>query len=149
MFEDKFSGCYCAATRKASRILTNFYDAAIAPSGLKITQYSLLKTLQRLGPVPIAALAEDMLLERTTLVRNLKILSQKALVEIFPDKQPRARLIRLTDKGEEELARAIPLWRQAQEQTRSVLTEEEQTMLGRLAQKLSAKAATPCPNCPK
>jgi DNA-binding MarR family transcriptional regulator len=126
--------------RKAARLTTKFYDEAIAQSGLKITQYSLLRNLQRLGQTPIVVLADVLLLERTTLLRNLKILAREKLVEIIPPAGSRAHSIRLTERGEAELDKAAPVWRQAQQKIEGLLTEEEQKFIRELAQKLSTLA---------
>jgi DNA-binding MarR family transcriptional regulator len=135
---DRENACYCTAVRKAARLLTGFYDTKVAPGGLRITQYSLLNHLLRLGPVTISELAAAVLLERTTLMRNLNLLAKKNLVEILPAPTPKAHSIRLTKPGEEKLALARPLWEAAQQKTEALLTPQEQLFLRRLASRLSS-----------
>jgi DNA-binding MarR family transcriptional regulator len=136
MSDPRSPSCYCTATRKAARIITRHYDAALAPSGLRCTQFALLNNLRRLGPTSINALSETMLLERTTLLRNLDLLARKKLVEILPD--AKAHRIRLTPQGEEERAGALPLWEKAQRSMDALLAPEEQDFLRQLASRLSA-----------
>ncbi|MDR2669494.1 MAG: MarR family winged helix-turn-helix transcriptional regulator [Desulfovibrio sp.] len=134
---DRENVCYCTAVRKAARLLTGFYDMSVAPGGLKITQYSLLNHLLRLGPVTINELSAAVLLERTTLMRNLNLLAKKKFVEILPAPTPKAHSIRLTNLGKEKLAQVQPLWEAAQQKTEALLTSQERLFLRRLASRLS------------
>lgn len=64
--------CHCNALRQGARQVTQFYDRHLAPSGLRISQYALLKGLARLGPISINGLADAMVMDRTTLGRGLR-----------------------------------------------------------------------------
>ncbi|MDR1380590.1 MAG: MarR family winged helix-turn-helix transcriptional regulator [Tannerella sp.] len=132
------SVCYCTAARKAARLLTGLYDAAVAPGGLRITQFSLLNHLLRLGPTSISELSAAVLLERTTLMRNLNLLAKKRLVEIAPAAASKAHIVRLTDLGRETLDQVRPLWESAQQKTETLLTSQERHCLRRLASRLSS-----------
>jgi DNA-binding MarR family transcriptional regulator len=107
---------YCAAAnlRKASRAITQFYDAALRPSGLRVTQYTVLVTAALMGPSTVSRLAEELVMDRTTLTRDLRLLEERGLVEISPGEDRRTRVVALTDRGREALAAALPLWEQAQ-----------------------------------
>ena len=74
--------CNCLAIRQAARHVTQFYDQLLAPSGLRTTQFSILGRLQRLGPMPINALAAELVMDRTTLGRNILPLQRDGLIEI-------------------------------------------------------------------
>src|ERR1700676_4559507 len=74
--------CNCLAIRQAARHVTQFYDQLLAPSGLRTTQYSILGRLQRRGPMPINALAAELVMDRTTLGRNILPLERDGLIEI-------------------------------------------------------------------
>jgi DNA-binding MarR family transcriptional regulator len=100
--------------RKATRAVTQFYDAALQPSGLKSTQFSLLSTVERQGPIVMGGLAEVLVMDRTTLTRNLKPLEGQGLIRVEPGEDRRARIISLTAKGRKVVTTARPLWRQAQ-----------------------------------
>ncbi len=115
-------GCICGRLRMAARAVTQAYDAALEPSGLKITQFALLAALHRLGPMAVGALAREMVMDRTTLTRNLRPLEARGLVAAAPDDgDRRARILALTDAGEEAFAKALPLWRAVQTRTRARL----------------------------
>jgi DNA-binding MarR family transcriptional regulator len=106
--------CACANFRKASRAITQFYDAALRPSGLRATQYTLMVPVALMGSPTITQLAEEIVIDRTTLTRDLKVLEGKGLVEISPGTDRRTRVVKLTDSGRQTLAEATPLWEQAQ-----------------------------------
>jgi DNA-binding MarR family transcriptional regulator len=107
--------CTCSALRRATRALTAAYDAALKPAGLRVTQFALLRYLDRLGPIPVSRLAAEAALERTTMGRNLDPLKRRGLVAITPGAEdPRARIVSLTEAGRDALAAATPHWREAQ-----------------------------------
>lgn len=110
------SPCLCGNLRRAGRLVTKVYDAHLAPIGIKVTQYTLLLAIQRLGPVTITALAEEAVLERTTCTRNLKILEDKQLIRFQPGQDKRMKQVALTDGGAEKITAAHPLWQAAQEE---------------------------------
>ena len=108
--------CACGRLRRATRALTQLYDDAMAPSGLRVTQFSVLRALERDGPARISDLAARTLLDRTALSRNLDPLIERQLVTVTTgDHDARAREIALTGKGAQALKRAQPYWRRAQE----------------------------------
>jgi DNA-binding MarR family transcriptional regulator len=107
--------CNCFAVRSAARHVTQFYDQFLAPIGLRTTQYSILARLKRLGPQSINTLAESMVMDRTTLGRNILPLERDGLIKIEPAASDRrVRELRLTKAGEKRLQAAIEAWSQAQ-----------------------------------
>ncbi|MDR2056198.1 MAG: MarR family winged helix-turn-helix transcriptional regulator [Desulfovibrio sp.] len=128
-FSAEATACYCATARKSARALTALYDAALEPAGLRVTQYSLLKNVQRMGPVSLLRLGEALRLDRTTLVRNLKLLEKNAMVRFEPDAASRARLVSLTEKGEQSLTEATHLWLKAQTAVHESFSGEERAIL--------------------
>ena len=106
--------CTCFNLRKAARAVTQAYDKALKPSGLRSTQFALLSVVAKLGPVGIKDLAKALVMDRTTLGRNLKVLSNRALLEIGEGDDRRYRPITITARGQEALDLALPLWEQAQ-----------------------------------
>jgi DNA-binding MarR family transcriptional regulator len=106
--------CTLNSLRKLMRSVAKEYDEQLAPIGLRSTQFSLLVTLQKCGIVSISHLAQVLVMERTTLTRNIKPLMDKGLIENRVEKDRRVRLIVITEKGIELLAAAEPLWIQAQ-----------------------------------
>ena len=107
--------CNCLALRQAARHVTQFYDHFLAATGLRTTQFSILAKLRRLGPMTISALAADLVMDRTTLGRNLQPLEREGLVAVVQGRADRrSREIRLTDAGAERLRTAVEGWIKAQ-----------------------------------
>jgi DNA-binding MarR family transcriptional regulator len=91
------------------------YDAFLAPAGLRTSQFSILAKLRRKGPMTINALAADMVMDRTTLGRNVRPLERDGLITIAPGAADRrSKELRLTKLGEKRFAAALEGWRQAQ-----------------------------------
>ena len=118
---------FCAAgnLRRTTRALSQLYDEALQPSGLRATQFSLLVNIGREGQATIGRLAETMLIDRTTLTRNLRVLENDGLIESAPGDDQRAHPVRLSKKGERALAKALPYWEQAQARIISGLGDEK------------------------
>jgi DNA-binding MarR family transcriptional regulator len=130
------SPCACANLRRASRAATAAYDSALAPVGLRITQFAVLRTLARLGPLPVSRLAAEIALDRSTMGRNLDPLERRGLVRIgIGDRDLRERIAELTPQGEAAIAAALPYWRDAQARIAPIGDNEA---IIRLADSLSA-----------
>ncbi len=108
------ANCTCFNLRKAARAVSHAYDEALKPSGLRGTQFSLLVVVRDRGPAGITELAKAMVMDRTTLTRNLKPLLARGLLEVVDGADRRRRPIAVTDPGRDAIARALPLWQQAQ-----------------------------------
>jgi DNA-binding MarR family transcriptional regulator len=108
------SPCACSRLRRATRAVTQLYDDALAPIGLRVTQLSLLRTLQRRGTLRIGELADQNLLDRTALSRNLDPLAERNLVAIVPGRDARTREVTLTRQGIAAIAAAAPHWEKVQ-----------------------------------
>lgn len=121
--------------RRAARAVTQMYDRFLAASDLQITQFSLLVACAVAGPVPVTALAEKLVMDRTTLVRNLKPLQTRGLVKVSEGNDRRVHVVALSDKGYSALAKALPLWQEAQTQ---IVKGFGQPRLSSLLQDLSA-----------
>ncbi len=109
------SSCNCLALRQAARLVTQLYDDALAPVGLRVTQYSLLANLHRLGPTTVNDLAAVLVMDRSTLGHNLRPLEREGLVVLAVNEADRrARRLVLSRAGQAKLDEARPLWRAAQ-----------------------------------
>lgn len=108
------SSCHCILLRKASRKVTALYDAALAPLGISVAQYSLLRTIRHAAPVSLTDLAHRTDLDRSTIGRNTKLLERMGLVSIAQGADQREASLALTGEGERILAEAAPLWDGAQ-----------------------------------
>ena len=106
--------CICVNLRRVARAMTALYDEALAPAGIKVTQFSLLRAVQRNEPAAIGTLSEELDLDRTTLARNLNPLQREGLIELAAGDDRRVTEVRLTRRGRSAVEKALPLWREAQ-----------------------------------
>jgi DNA-binding MarR family transcriptional regulator len=110
------SSCNCTALRKATRRISQLYDSALEPCGLRATQRAILSQIDRSGTPPLAELAEALVMDRGALTHNLKPLERDGFVEIKVDPGDRRnRLTALTKAGRAKLAESEPLWKRAQD----------------------------------
>ncbi len=131
--------CACAMIRRTDRVVTQFYDEILAPSGLYVTQFTTLATIAEAAPITINHLAELLVMDRTTLTRNLELLTKQHLVRIEEGQDRRMRLVFLTQEGEQALRRAWPLWQEAQARIERALGRERfDALLSELAAVLEA-----------
>src|SRR5215218_1111495 len=91
--------CNCLALRQATRRVTQLYDQALAPVGLRITQYPILAWIAADGPMTMKALAERLVMDRATLGHNLRPLQGAGLLELVPGTDRRSRIVALTEAG--------------------------------------------------
>lgn len=110
----KPQGCTNLKLRQLSRAVTRHYDAYVAPTGLKNTQYSLLSHVVLLGPLRPTDLAQRMKLDASTLTRNLQPLVAAGWIEQGPGEDARSRLVGATEAGRAKRAEAQRAWKQAQ-----------------------------------
>jgi DNA-binding MarR family transcriptional regulator len=109
------AGCNCLALRQAARHVSQFYDQFLIANGLRATQYSILARLQRKGPMTINALAADLVMDRTTLGRNILPLQRDGLISVRPGRiDRRSKELQLTKAGGARFRAASESWRQAQ-----------------------------------
>lgn len=128
--------CACTALRRAARAATAAYDAALAPAGLRVTQFSVLRTLARLGPLPVTRLAKEAALDRSTMGRNLDPLERQGFVAMITSTTDgRERVAHLTPAGEAAIKAAMPHWRAAQKQVAGLVPHDA---LDKLTNKLRA-----------
>ncbi len=106
--------CACFTLRKTTRMVTQQYDDALRPSGLRTTQYSLLVTISRNEPIGVTDLAAKMGMDQTTVTRNVRILISQGFLIGAPGRDRRRRLLSLTSLGQQKLADVQPLWCEAQ-----------------------------------
>ncbi|MDX2505098.1 MAG: MarR family winged helix-turn-helix transcriptional regulator [Gammaproteobacteria bacterium] len=106
--------CACFNVRKSARVLTRHYDEALQPLELKPTQFTILAVLSGVDTITVTDLADYMILDRTTLTRNLRPLEKQGMIQTGAGEDRRTRMISLTKKGLTKLQAAIPLWKQAQ-----------------------------------
>lgn len=113
--------CLGFGVRRAARAVGRMYDDALAPLGIKGTQFSLLNATYLMQQASIGQLADALVMDRTTLSRNLRPLQQAGLVESQRGEDRRNRYIRLTGKGRTLLGEALPIWSQTHARLVSLL----------------------------
>ncbi len=121
--------CACANLRRATRLVTQAYDAALRPVGLRATQFTMLAVLGKRGQMRQSDFADVLGMDGTTLTRNLQPLLKKDWIRIDRDEDQRVRLISLTEPGRALLDTAVPLWREVQGQFQTGLGKTQMTAL--------------------
>jgi DNA-binding MarR family transcriptional regulator len=135
-----FADCSCFNLRRAARRVTQIYDHALAPSGLKATQFSLLAVLEGAGAlegIAMTRLAGILGMDRTTLTRNLGVVERDGLVTVRTGDDPRSRVVALTKAGLTAFNNAAPLWAKAQAELARHLGADQKDFL-ELNQRLAA-----------
>jgi DNA-binding MarR family transcriptional regulator len=127
--------CSCFNLRKAARTVTQLYDRVLRPTGLRITQFTLLTLISGFGTISVTTLAKVAVMDHTTLVRNLQLLERAGLVRSRPGRDRRVRQVGLTKRGRWRLAPARRLWADAQAAVAGKLGSER---FGRLLADLTA-----------
>lgn len=139
--------CYCSALRQATRRVTQFYDRALAPVGLRVTQLPILGALAERGGMTMKALAAILVMDRATLGHNLRPLEAQGLVQLdVGSADKRSRRVTLTEAGKLRLAEARSVWRVAQGQFEAAFGADDadalRAMLSRAAHTAFGEQAT-------
>jgi DNA-binding MarR family transcriptional regulator len=113
--------CLCASVRRASRALTQFYEEALRPFGLRASQFTILQTLTLAGEVSQGELGQMLAMDSTTLTRILAIMSRRGWIARRPGEDRRVTLIRLSSPGKAQFERALPSWENVQARLRKKL----------------------------
>ncbi len=109
------SRCVSFNLRRTARAVSRLYDACLAPSGLRSTQFTILMALHCAGPLTLTKLADSLVAERTTLTRNIGLLERKGLLRTESGQDRRKHHIVITEEGRAMLEAALPHWEEAQE----------------------------------
>lgn len=117
--------CICFNVRKTARAVTQLYDAALQPLGLRSTQFAILVAVAKRGPIGVRELGELLVTDPTTLSRSLSKLELTGRLLITPGLDRRERFVRLTRHGRSVLQKSIPRWRMVQQTLLSKLSEPE------------------------
>ncbi|WP_438022045.1 MarR family winged helix-turn-helix transcriptional regulator [Sorangium sp. So ce233] len=149
------SQCALVRVRRASRALTRLYDDSLRPLGLQATQLTMLVAVATCGDqgVRLSALADGLVMDRTTLTRNLLPLEKAGLLRVAraPD-DARVRLIFLTRQGERAIEAAFPLWERTQKHVREQLgpgqADALREELGRVVEMATRTERAPAPEQP-
>lgn len=123
------AACTCMYIRKAARLITQFYDTFLQPSGLRMTQFIVLVVVALSEQETVMQVAEKLAMDRSALAHTLKSMQEQGLLTVEPGRDRRTRLVCLTQQGREAITRALPYWQQAQEQLIACVGEQQSRVL--------------------
>ena len=139
---DKIAGeCVAVRVRMLNRAITNIYDDALRPLGLKASQLNILIVTAKLGLARPVQVCEILQLDASTLSRNVKPLQAHGWVEVVPSEDARAQPFRLTPKGKRLIEKAVPAWEEAQRRASELLGNEGISLLDKAARKVGMSQA--------
>ena len=127
--------CIAVRLRLLNRVVTNFYDDALRPLGLKVSQLNILVVTARLGVARPAQVCVILQLDTSTLSRNVERMRAHRWLEVVPEEDARAQPFRLTPRGKRLIERAVPAWEKAQRQATELLGDEGIALLDKAAKK--------------
>jgi DNA-binding MarR family transcriptional regulator len=128
--------CVAVRLRLLNRVVTSFYDEALRPLGLKVSQLNILIVTARLGLARPAQVCEILQLDTSTLSRNVKPLQAHGWLEVVPEDDARAQPFQLTAQGKRLIEKAVPAWQEAQRQATELIGDEGIALLDRVAKKV-------------
>ena len=128
--------CIAVRLRLLNRVVTNFYDDALRPLGLKVSQLNILIATAKLGLARPAQVCEILQLDVSTLSRNVERMRARGWLEVVPDKDARTQPFRLTLKAKRLIEKATPAWQKAQLQAAELLGDAGIAMLNKAAKSL-------------
>ena len=130
--------CLCSTLRRSSRALTQLYEQALRPLGLRSSQFTILQALVRTGECSQGRLGEILAMDSTSLTRTLGIMRRQGWIAERRGDDRRERWLRLTKAGQEQLGRALPAWEKVQSRLRLQLGDRAWTDLFRISNELTA-----------
>ena len=134
--------CLAVQLRMLNRVVTNVYDEALRPLGLKASQMNILVAAQKMRIARPADICARLHLDVSTLSRNVERMKDKGWLEVVPDADGRAQPFRVTDSGRKLLEQAIPLWKQAQDRAKRLLGDRAVDQLANSVKRINRSPAT-------
>ena len=117
--------CLCSNVRRTARAMTQLYEEALRPLGLRSSQFTILQVLERTGEIAQGRLSEILAIDSTTLTRTLAIMLREGWVAERRGEDRRERWLRLSKTGEARMKRAVPAWERVQARVRRQLGDEK------------------------
>jgi DNA-binding MarR family transcriptional regulator len=133
--------CVAVRLRLLNRVITSFYDEALRPLGLKVSQLNILIVTAKLGLARPAQVCEILQLDTSTLSRNVKPMQTHGWLEVVPEEDARAQPFRLTAQGKRLIEKAVPAWQEAQRQATELLGDDGIALLDNVARKVGMAQA--------
>jgi DNA-binding MarR family transcriptional regulator len=134
--------CLCANFRRASRALTQLYEKALRPLGMRATQLTILQVLSRAGDLPQGKLGEVLAMDSTSLTRTLAIMKRHGWVAYRRGEDRRERWVCLASRGKAQLRRVEPAWEQVQARLRRQLGDQKWKDFMEVTHQITGVAAT-------
>ena len=135
--------CIAVRLRLLNRVVTNLYDDALRPLGLKVSQLNVLVVVAKLGLARPAQVCDILQLGTSTLSRNVKPLQAHGWLEVVPEEDARAQPFRLTPQGKRLIEKAVPAWEEAQRQAADLLGNEGIALLDKAAKRVRTSQTPP------
>jgi DNA-binding MarR family transcriptional regulator len=135
--------CIAVRLRLLNRVVTNFYDEALRPLGLKVSQLNILVVTAKLGLARPAQVCAILHLDVSTLSRNVERMRAHGWLEVVPEEDARVQPFRLTPQGKRLIEKAVPAWEEAQARAKELLGEDGVALLTKTASKLEIPQAKP------
>jgi len=132
--------CIAVRMRMLNRVVTNIYDNALRPLGLRVSQMNILVATEKMGIARPAEVCDRLLLDVSTLSRNVERMKSRGWIEVIPDNDGRAQPFRLTTQGRRLLDKAAPAWKEAQQQARELLGDGIVEQLGQAIDRLKTNS---------
>jgi DNA-binding MarR family transcriptional regulator len=129
--------CIAGRLRLINRVVTNIYDDALRPLGLKISQGNILILTGKLGVASPSQVCEFLQLDISTLSRNVELMRKNGWLEIVPGDDARSHRFRLSAAGKRLIEQAVPAWEEAQAEARELLGEDFVSLLNQAARRVS------------
>lgn len=130
------SPCYCLMLRRAASSVTDMYDKALAEYGITLNQFSIIINLNNMSMATTTELAQQIGLERSTLVRNLKAIMAMGYIENVSGENERNNHLKVTSSGRHLLKLTIPVWQSVQDKIAESLGSENAALLMDILYKL-------------
>jgi DNA-binding MarR family transcriptional regulator len=134
--------CIAVRVRQLNRVITNVYDEALRPLGLKISQLNVLVAAAKLGLAQPTRLCEILQMDASTLSRNVERMRAKGWLEIMPGEDGRTQPFRLTPRGTRLLEKSIPAWERAQHRATDLLGPDGVAAVAKTARKVAVQTVT-------
>ncbi|HVX14175.1 MAG TPA: MarR family winged helix-turn-helix transcriptional regulator [Pirellulales bacterium] len=128
--------CIAVRLRSLNRVVTNFYDDALRPLGVKVSQLNILVVAAKLGLARPAQVCDILQLDASTLSRNVERMKANGWLEIVPEEDARSQPFKLTPQGKRLVEKAVPAWEEAQRQAAELLGDQGIALLEKAAKKL-------------
>lgn len=133
--------CIAVRLRMLNRLVTNIYDEALRPLGLKVSQLNLLVATAKLGTAQPAVVCKHLHLDASTLSRNVDRMMARGWLQVVPGDDARSQPFRLTPRGKKLLERAVPSWNEAQQRVKKLLGGDMVHHLNQAVQRIGETAA--------